>query len=63
LDALRYKPHPAHFSLNEALEVINRLKPERAYLTHMGHDIDHETVSRELPRGVELAYDGLSFPF
>jgi phosphoribosyl 1,2-cyclic phosphate phosphodiesterase len=63
LDALRYKPHPAHFSLNEALDVIARLKPERAYLTHMGHDIDHETVSRELPPGVELAYDGLSFPF
>jgi len=63
LDALRQKPHPAHFSLNEALDVIARLKPEQAYLTHMGHDIDHEIVSRELPRGVALAYDGLSFSF
>lgn len=63
LDALRYKPHPAHFSLNEALEVIAELRPERAYLTHMGHDIDHATVSRQLPPNVELAYDGLSFPF
>jgi phosphoribosyl 1,2-cyclic phosphate phosphodiesterase len=63
LDALRHKPHPAHFSLNEALDVIERLKPEQAYLTHMGHDIDHEAVSRELPRGVALAYDGLSFSF
>jgi phosphoribosyl 1,2-cyclic phosphate phosphodiesterase len=63
LDALRYKPHPAHFSLNEALEVIAQLRPERAYLTHMGHEIDHVTVSRQLPPNVELAYDGLSFPF
>jgi phosphoribosyl 1,2-cyclic phosphate phosphodiesterase len=63
LDALRYKPHPAHFSLNEALEVAARVKPERTYLTHMGHDIDHETVSRQLPPSVALAYDGLEFEF
>jgi phosphoribosyl 1,2-cyclic phosphate phosphodiesterase len=63
LNALRLKPHPAHLSLGEALEVIARLRPERAYLTHMGHDLDHETVSRQLPPGVELAYDGLKFDF
>jgi phosphoribosyl 1,2-cyclic phosphate phosphodiesterase len=63
LDALRYRPHPAHFSVNEALDVIARLKPEQAYLTHMGHEIEHETASRQLPPHVELAYDGLSFPF
>jgi phosphoribosyl 1,2-cyclic phosphate phosphodiesterase len=63
LDALRYKPHPGHFSINEALEVIQRLRPDRALLTHMSHDLDHETVNRQLPRGVELAYDGLSFAF
>lgn len=63
LDALRYKPHPAHFGLNEALEVIEKLKPERAYLTHMCHDLDHDIVSRELPPNVELAYDGLRFEF
>lgn len=63
LDALRFKPHEAHFSIDEALEVIASLGPERAYLTHMSHDIDHATVSRQLPRGVELAYDGLKFEF
>jgi phosphoribosyl 1,2-cyclic phosphate phosphodiesterase len=63
LDALRYKPHPAHLSLNEALEVIDRVQPKQAYLTHMSHDIDHETVNRQLPPGVELAYDGLRFEF
>jgi phosphoribosyl 1,2-cyclic phosphate phosphodiesterase len=63
LDALRYKPHPAHLSINDALEVIARLKPTRAYLTHMSHDVEHETVNRQLPPGVELAYDGLRFLF
>ena len=63
LDALRPNPHPAHFGLTEALEVIERLRPERAYLTHMSHEIDHEIVSRALPPNVELAYDGLRFEF
>jgi phosphoribosyl 1,2-cyclic phosphate phosphodiesterase len=63
LDALRYNPHPAHFGLTEALEVIDRLKPDRAYLTHISHELDHEIVSRELPANVEMAYDGLRFDF
>ena len=63
LDALRFKPHPAHFSLNEALEAIAWLKPKRAYLTHMTHEIEHESVSRQLPENVELAYDGLRIEF
>jgi phosphoribosyl 1,2-cyclic phosphate phosphodiesterase len=63
LDALRFRPHPAHFSVDEALDVIARLKPKRAFLTHMGHDIDHDVVSAELPPTVSLAYDGLKFPF
>jgi phosphoribosyl 1,2-cyclic phosphate phosphodiesterase len=63
LDALRPKPHPGHFSVDEALAVIARVKPERAYLTHMTHDLDHEATNRRLPAGVELAYDGLKFEF
>jgi phosphoribosyl 1,2-cyclic phosphate phosphodiesterase len=63
LDALRLKPHPAHFCLDEALDVIARLQPAKAYLTHMSHDLDHEATSKLLPANVELAYDGLSFPF
>jgi phosphoribosyl 1,2-cyclic phosphate phosphodiesterase len=63
LDALRIRPHPAHFCLEEALAVIEELRPERAYLTHISHDIEHEAVSRMLPPNVELAYDGLCFPF
>jgi phosphoribosyl 1,2-cyclic phosphate phosphodiesterase len=63
LDALRFRPHPAHFCIDEALEVIDRLQPARAYLTHISHDIEHEAVSRTLPPKVEIAYDGLCFPF
>lgn len=63
IDCLRFKPHPAHLSLDQALDVIQRLRPQQAYLTHIAHEIDHETVSRRLPSGVELAYDGLKFDF
>jgi phosphoribosyl 1,2-cyclic phosphate phosphodiesterase len=63
LDALRDRPHPAHFSLDEALAVIAELRPARAYLTHMGHELEHEATNRRLPPNVELAYDGLKFSF
>ena len=61
LDGLRHKPHPTHFNIEQALAVIEELRPRMAYLTHLTHDVSHERVSRELPPGVELAYDGLSF--
>lgn len=63
LDALRHRPHPAHFSLNEALDVIERVRPERAYLTHISHEMEHAAVNRQLPANVALAHDGLSFDF
>ncbi len=63
LDALRFRPHPAHFSLSEALDVIERLQPERAYLTHISHEMEHEATNRQLPDNVALAYDGLKFEF
>lgn len=63
LDALRPRPHPGHFSVEQALDAIARLDPKRAYLTHMGHELEHEATNRRLPPGIELAYDGLSFTF
>ena len=63
LDALRPQPHPGHFSVDQALDVVTRLRPAKAYFTHMGHELDHETTNRALPVGVELAYDGLAFDF
>ncbi len=59
LDALRHRPHSTHFSLGEAVDVVRRLGAERAYFTHICHDLPHAATCAELPRGVELAYDGL----
>jgi phosphoribosyl 1,2-cyclic phosphate phosphodiesterase len=59
VDALRDRRHPTHFTVAEALEVIERLRPRRSYLTHICHDLPHEATNARLPAGVELAYDGL----
>ena len=59
VDALRYKPHPSHFSVSEALGWIERVAPRRAILTHMHTDLDYATLAREVPQGVEPAYDGM----
>ncbi len=59
IGALRRWPHPTHFTLQEALEAIERLAPGRAYLTHIGHDLEHEEISATLPPNVALSYDGL----
>jgi phosphoribosyl 1,2-cyclic phosphate phosphodiesterase len=59
LDALQYRRHPSHFSLDEALSWIDRLKPRRAVLTHMHTPLDYETVRSETPDHVDPAYDGM----
>jgi phosphoribosyl 1,2-cyclic phosphate phosphodiesterase len=61
LDALQYKFHPSHLSLEQSLGWIAQLQPSRAYLTHMHVPLDYDTVMRETPDHVEPAYDGLSF--
>ena len=59
LDALRYTPHPTHFSVAQSLALIEQLRPERAVLTNLHTDIDYDTLRAELPAGVVPAYDGL----
>jgi phosphoribosyl 1,2-cyclic phosphate phosphodiesterase len=59
LDALRHRPHSTHFSVAEAVDVASRLGVERAYFTHICHDLPHAATCAQLPAGVELAYDGL----
>jgi len=59
LDALRYKPHPSHFSVDEALAWVERMKPRRAVLTNLHTDLDYETLRRSLPANVEPAFDGM----
>ena len=64
INALRREKHFSHYSLPEALEVIETVAPERAYLTHMSHEMGlHAEVSTTLPPHVELAYDGLRVEF
>jgi phosphoribosyl 1,2-cyclic phosphate phosphodiesterase len=63
VDALRYLPHVSHWGLKQTLEQIALLQPKRAILTHMLGDLDYDTLTRELPAGVEPAYDGLVVEF
>ncbi len=60
LNALRREKHISHFTLMEALELVKKINPDKAYLTHISHQMGlHDEVSKELPSNVELAYDGL----
>lgn len=62
LNALRHEAHPSHFTLNEALQLIEKLQPKQAFLTHISHQLGtYEALSPQLPSHVQLAYDGLSF--
>ena len=61
VDALRYRPHPSHFSLDDALGWIERLKPRRAILTNLHTDLDYETLRGKLPVHVVPAFDGMTF--
>lgn len=64
INALRKEKHISHFSLREAVELIREISPRKAWLTHISHQMGlFEEVSKELPPGIMLAYDGLSFEF
>jgi phosphoribosyl 1,2-cyclic phosphate phosphodiesterase len=59
IDALRPTPHPAHFSVQQALDWIARVGAKRAILTHMTVELDYETLRRQMPPNVEVGYDGM----
>ncbi|MCB1036995.1 MAG: MBL fold metallo-hydrolase [Acidobacteria bacterium] len=59
LGALRYRPHPTHFSIAEALQVVAELAPERTFFTHLTHEVRHAAPALEFPQGVAFGYDGL----
>jgi len=63
IDALRYAPHPSHAHLELTLAWIAELQPRRAILTNLHVDMDYQTLRRELPAGVEPAYDGMEIKF
>jgi phosphoribosyl 1,2-cyclic phosphate phosphodiesterase len=59
IDGLRWEEHPTHFTIDQALEIVNHLKPRRAILTHIAHQILHARDMQRLPDGVEFAVDGM----
>src|SRR4051794_6261884 len=59
LDALRYKPHPTHSTVERSVRTVEELAPRRAFFTHISHDLGHERAESMLPEHIRLAYDGL----
>lgn len=59
LDALRHQPHPTHSNVEQSLALVERLKPRRAFFTHIAHELGHQETNAALPPHVRLAYDGL----
>ncbi|MEZ4800370.1 MAG: MBL fold metallo-hydrolase, partial [Flavobacteriales bacterium] len=64
LNALRKEPHPSHYTLDEAIALVNELQPQQAYFTHLSHQMGlHAEISKDLPENIKIAYDGLKVPF
>lgn len=63
LDALRRDPHPSHSHVEKSVALVEKLKPKRAFFTHMSHDLDHEATEALLPAHIRLAYDGQQIRF
>jgi phosphoribosyl 1,2-cyclic phosphate phosphodiesterase len=61
MGALRHEPHPAHFTLSQAVETVRRIQPQQTYFTHICHDLDHDQVNAQLPKEMQLGHDSLSF--
>ncbi len=59
IDALRYRSHPTHMTIDQSLEVAKKVGARRTWFTHLCHEIPHSTTSESLPDGVDLAHDGL----
>lgn len=59
IDALRFEEHPTHMNLKEAIEVVKKINPKKAYFTHISHEMEHKETNKKLPENMELAYDGL----
>jgi phosphoribosyl 1,2-cyclic phosphate phosphodiesterase len=59
LDALRHKPHPTHSTLENSVDLVKKLNPQRAFFTHIAHELAHEATNAVLPANIRLAHDGL----
>lgn len=63
LDALRYKPHPTHSTVERSLQIAEQLRAKRVFFTHICHDLAHEETNAKLPQHVRLSYDGMKLEF
>jgi phosphoribosyl 1,2-cyclic phosphate phosphodiesterase len=62
VSALRYKPHPSHATVDQAIGWARRIGAKQTWLTHIAHELGHEETNRALPDGIRVAYDGLTIP-
>jgi phosphoribosyl 1,2-cyclic phosphate phosphodiesterase len=60
LNALRERPHPTHLSFEEAVEIVQHVRPQRAFLVHLSHETSHAAAQARLPAGIDVAWDGLT---
>lgn len=60
LGVVRFDPHSTHMHVAQALDLVQKLKPKRTYFTHISHLLEHNKMSKSLPDGVYMAYDGLT---
>jgi phosphoribosyl 1,2-cyclic phosphate phosphodiesterase len=63
LDALRHKPHPTHSTVENSLRIVERVKPQRAFFTHICHDLPHQATNATFPPHVRLSHDGMILEF
>jgi len=63
LDGLRHTPHPTHSTVENSLKIVDRVKPQRAFFTHIAHDLPHKATNDSLPPNVQLCYDGMKLEF
>ncbi|MBW8870522.1 MAG: MBL fold metallo-hydrolase, partial [Acidobacteriales bacterium] len=63
LDALRRAPHPSHSNLENSIALVERIKPRRAFFTHISHDLEHDAINAELPPHIRMSYDGMCLDF
>ena len=63
LDALRREPHPSHAHVEKSIELVQRIRPKRAFFTHISHGLEHASTNATLPSPIQLAFDGQQLSF
>lgn len=63
ISALRYREHPAHFNIQQSVDIAQKINPKLTVFTHMGHEVEYETLLSELPDNIVPAYDGMEMEF